>query len=234
MTDTNHPWAWTKVTSKIFVGVVVGVLVTLITQWIIRLNSGDTQGGHAEATVTATSTVTATATTTVTVTADSGSNGDSSDPSSSESLPAGQQFLVDLKYSNLKGLIDPNRSPRVDGKLYPRSIRTRCYSRCVENSSSIEYGVGSQYSTLTMTIGVDADEGDSKQIIRFNVWLIGVPGAEDNPAVTEVRKAGEKKEISVPLKGASRIRLETLYGGEDPKEARDMEVVAVWGTPILS
>lgn len=234
MTDTNHPWAWTKVTSKIFVGVVVGVLVTLITQWIIRLNSGDTQGGHAEATVTATSTVTATATTTVTVTADSGSNGDSSDPSNSGSLPAGQQFLVDLKPSNLKGSVDPNRSPRVDGKLYPHSIRTRCYSRCVENSTSIEYGVGSQYSTLTMTIGVDADEGDGKQIIKFNVWLIGVSGGEDKPAVTEVRKAGEKKEISVPLNGASRVRLETLYGGEDPKEAENMEIVAVWGTPILS
>ena len=234
MTDTNHPWAWTKVTSKIFVGVVVGVLVTLITQWIIRLNSGDTQGGHAEATVTATSTVTATATTTVTVTADSGSNGDSSDPSNSGSLPAGQQFLVDLKPSNLKGSVDPNRSPRVDGKLYPHSIRTRCYSRCVENSTSIEYGVGSQYSTLTMTIGVDADEGDGKQIIKFNVWLIGVSGGEDKPAVTEVRKAGEKKEISVPLNGASRVRLETLYGGEDPKEAENMEIVDVWGTPILS
>ena len=52
--------------------------------------------------------------------------------------------------------------------------------------------------------------------------------------MTEIRKAGEKKEISVPLKGASRIRLETLYGGEDPKEAKEMEVAAVWGTPILS
>lgn len=85
-----------------------------------------------------------------------------------------------------------------------------------------------------MTIGVDADEGDGKQIIKFNVWLIGVSGGEDKPAVTEVRKAGEKKEISVPLNGASRVRLETLYGGEDPKEAENMEIVAVWGTPILS
>jgi hypothetical protein len=104
----------------------------------------------------------------------------------------------------------------------------------VEHPSSIEYGIGSEYSTLTTTIGVDADDGDSRQIIKFNVWLIGVPGAEDKPAVTEIRKAGEKKEISVPLKGASRIRLETLYGGEDPKEAKEMEVAAVWGTPILS
>ena len=236
MADTNHPWSWPSITAGIFVGVVAGVTATLITQWIIRLNYGDTQSGHAEATVTATSTAaaTATATTTVTVTADPGSNGDSSDPSNSGSLPAGQQFLVDQKSSNPKGSVDPNRSPRVDGKLYPHSIRTRCYSRCVENSTSIEYGIGSQYSTLTMTIGVDVDEGDSKQIIRFNVWLIGVAGAEDNPAMTEVRKAGEKKEVSVPLKGASRVRLETLYGGEDPKEARDMEIVAVWGTPILS
>ena len=234
MTDTNHPWSWPSITAGIFVGVVAGVTATLITQWIIRLNYGDTQGGHAETTVTATSTAVATATTTVTVTANSGSNGDSSDPSNSGSLPAGQQFLVDLKPSNLKGSVDPNRSPRVDGKLYPHSIRTRCYSRCVENSTSIEYGVGSQYSTLTMTIGVDADEGDGKQIIKFNVWLIGVSGGEDKPAVTEVRKAGEKKEISVPLNGASRVRLETLYGGEDPKEAENMEIVAVWGTPILS
>ena len=234
MTDTNHPWSWPSITAGIFVGVVAGVTATLITQWIIRLNYGDTQGGHAETAVTATSTAVATATTTVTVTADPGSSGDSSDPSNSDSLPAGQQFLVDLKPSNLKGSVDPNRSPRVDGKLYPHSIRTCCYSRCVENSTSIEYGIGSQYSTLTMTIGVDADEGDGKQIIRFNVWLIGVAGAEDNPAITEVRKAGEKKEVSVPLKGASRVRLETLYGGEDPKEARDMEIVAVWGTPILS
>lgn len=234
MTDTNHPWSWPSITAGIFVGVVAGVTATLITQWIIRLNYGDTQGGHAETTVTATSTAVATATTTVTVTANSGSNGDSSDPSNSGSLPAGQQFLVDLKPSNLKGSVDPNRSPRVDGKLYPHSIRTRCYSRCVENSTSIEYGIGSQYSTLTMTIGVDADEGDGKQIIKFNVWLIGVSGGEDKPAVTEVRKAGEKKEISVPLNGASRVRLETLYGGEDPKEAENMEIVAVWGTPILS
>ena len=123
MANSNHPWSWTKVTSKIFVGVVVGVLVTLITQWVIRLNSGDTQGGHAEATVTATSTVTATATTTVTVTANPGSNGDSSDPSNSGSLPAGQQFLVDQKSSNPKGSVKTNESPRIDGKMYPHSIR---------------------------------------------------------------------------------------------------------------
>lgn len=235
MTASKHPWSWTKVTSKIFVGVVVGVLVTLITQWVIRLNSGDTQGGHAEATVTATSTVTATATTTVTVTANPGSNGDSSDPSNSGSLPAGQQFLVNLEPSNSpKGWVETDKSPRIDGKIYHHSIRTNCSRQCVEHPSSIEYGIGSEYSTLTTTIGVDADDGDSRQIIKFNVWLIGVPGAEDKPAVTEIRKAGEKKEISVPLKGASRIRLETLYGGEDPKEAKEMEVAAVWGTPILS
>lgn len=237
MTDTNHPWSWPSITAGIFVGVVAGVTATLITQWIIRLNYGDTQSGHAEATVTATSTAaaTATATTTVTVTADPGSNGDSSDPSNPASLPAGQQFLVNLEPSNSpKGWVETDKSPRIDGKIYHHSIRTNCSRQCVEHPSSIEYGIGSEYSTLTTTIGVDADDGDSRQIIKFNVWLIGVPGAEDKPAVTEIRKAGEKKEISVPLKGASRIRLETLYGGEDPKEAKEMEVAAVWGTPILS
>lgn len=235
MTDTNHPWSWPSITAGIFVGVVAGVTATLITQWIIRLNYGDTQGGHAETTVTATSTAVATATTTVTVTANSGSNGDSSDPSNSGSLPAGQQFLVNLEPSNSpKGWVETDKSPRIDGKIYHHSIRTNCSRQCVEHPSSIEYGIGSEYSTLTTTIGVDADDGDSRQIIKFNVWLIGVPGAEDKPAATEIRKAGEKKEISVPLKGASRIRLETLYGGEDPKEAKEMEVAAVWGTPILS
>mgnify|MGYP000870531924 FL=1 len=234
MTDTNHPWSWPSITAGIFVGVVAGVTATLITQWIIRLNYGDTQGGHTETTVTATSTAVATATTTVTVTADPGSSGDSSDPSNSDSLPAGQQFLVDQKSSNPKGSVKTNESPRIDGKMYPRSIRTYCVNRCVQYPSSIEYGIGSNYSTLTTTVGVDADNGDSKQIIKFNVWLIGVSGGEDKPAVTEVRKAGEKKEISVPLNGASRVRLETLYGGEDPKEAENMEIVAVWGTPILS
>lgn len=232
MTDSNRPWWWKRITADIFVGIVSGIITILIGQWISHSNSNNVVDPPSEPTVTATAT--ATATTTVTVTANPGSNGDSSDPSNSGSLPAGQQFLVDLKPSNLKGSVDPNRSPRVDGKLYPHSIRTRCYSRCVENSTSIEYGMGSQYSTLTMTIGVDADEGDGKQIIKFNVWLIGVSGGEDKPAVTEVRKAGEKKEISVPLNGASRVRLETLYGGEDPKEAENMEIVAVWGTPILS
>lgn len=236
MTDSNRPWWWKRITADIFVGIVSGIITILIGQWISHSNSNNVVDPPSEPTVTATATITttATATTTVTVTANPGSNGDSSDPSNSGSLPAGQQFLVDLKPSNLKGSVDPNRSPRVDGKLYPHSIRTRCYSRCVENSTSIEYGMGSQYSTLTMTIGVDADEGDGKQIIKFNVWLIGVSGGEDKPAVTEVRKAGEKKEISVPLNGASRVRLETLYGGEDPKEAENMEIVAVWGTPILS
>lgn len=235
MTDTNHPWSWPSITAGIFVGVVAGITATLITQWIIRLNYGDTQSGHAEATVTATSTAAATATTTVTVTADPGSNGDSSDPSNPVSLSAGQQFLVNLEPSNSpKGWVEKDKSPRIDGKIYHHSIRTNCSRQCVEYPSSIEYGIGSEYSTLTTTIGVDADDGDSRQIIKFNVWLIGVPGAEDKPAVTEVRRAGEKKEISVPLKGASRIRLETLYGGEDPKEAKEMEVAAVWGTPILS
>ena len=235
MTDTNHPWSWPSITAGIFVGVVAGITATLITQWIIRLNYGDTQSGHAEATVTATSTAAATATTTVTVTADPGSNGDSSDPSNPVSLSAGQQFLVNLEPSNSpKGWVETDKSPRIDGKIYHHSIRTNCSRQCVEYPSSIEYGIGSEYSTLTTTIGVDADDGDSRQIIKFNVWLIGVPGAEDKPAVTEVRRAGEKKEISVPLKGASRIRLETLYGGEDPKEAKEMEVAAVWGTPILS
>ena len=235
MTDTNHPWSWPSITAGIFVGVVAGITATLITQWIIRLNYGDTQSGHAEATVTATSTAAATATTTVTVTADPGSNGDSSDPSNPVSLSAGQQFLVNLEPSNSpKGWVETDKSPRIDGKIYHHSIRTNCSRQCVEYPSSIEYGIGSEYSTLTTTIGVDADDGDSRQIIKFNVWLIGVPGAEDKPAVTEVRRAGENKEISVPLKGASRIRLETLYGGEDPKEAKEMEVAAVWGTPILS
>ena len=106
MTDTNHPWSWPSITAGIFVGVVAGVTATLITQWIIRLNYGDTQGGHAETAVTATSTAVATATTTVTVTADPGSSGDSSDPSNSDSLPAGQQFLVDLKPSSQRTFED--------------------------------------------------------------------------------------------------------------------------------
>lgn len=230
MTDSNRPWWWKRITADIFVGIVSGIITILIGQWISHSNSNNVVDPPSEPTVTATATITttATATTTVTVTAPNPDSDGGSVPST------GQQFLVDQKSSNPKGSVKTNESPRIDGKMYPHSIRTYCVNRCVQYPSSIEYGIGSNYSTLTTTVGVDADNGDSKQIIKFNVWLIGVSGGEDKPAVTEVRKAGEKKEISVPLNGASRVRLETLYGGEDPKEAENMEIVAVWGTPILS
>lgn len=117
--------------------------------------------------------------------------------------------------------------------LYPHSLITPCSNNCVDKPNFIEYGLSQGYSRLEVTVGIEADRGSSEQIVIFKVKLIGLPGGGEKEAYNKKITFGQEEKISIPLEGATRIRLETLYGGENAAHARDLSINPVWGTPTI-
>ena len=116
---------------------------------------------------------------------------------------------------------------------YPHSLITPCGHDCLNQPNFIEYGLAQGYSRFEATVGIDANKGSSEQIAIFKVILIGLPGGGEKEAYNKKITFGQEEKISIPLEGATRIRLETLYGGSNPDHARNLSLNPVWGTPTI-
>lgn len=155
-----------------------------------------------------------------------------SGPSTPQSTAPASLFLAQQKvaYGEKFGL---DETRKIGTVLYPHSLITPCSNNCMDKPNFIEYGLSQGYSRLEVTVGIDADRGSSEQVVIFKVKLIGLPGGGEKEAYSKKITFGQEEKINVPLEGATRIRLETLYGGENTTHARNLSINPVWGTPTI-
>ena len=239
MSDKNHAWSWPSISAGIFIGAVGafigGLLVAIVmNMFFVKSDSASTS----------TSTVTVgPPPATVTVTATSGEDSpkqpaDTSSPGAPQPEGTGGSMPDDvLLLASLK-LADGNRfgndeSYKIGTVLYPHSLSTFCNNFCLKNPTFIEYGISKGYSRFTAKVGIDGGSGSSGQIVTFRVKLIGTSEGGDQVAFEKTISLGGETDVDVPLKGAVRIRLETVYGGSDSKDAVDLSLYPVWGTPAF-
>ena len=240
MSSKNRHWNVGNITAGIFIAVVAGLIGHAI------------HGAQISRTAeTSTSTVTVTATpppATVTVTAtptaddpQGGATGTSKpvpSPSGSESggvdgsSPEDTLLLAPLKPAD-GYQFGRDQSYRIGTVLYPHSLSTFCHNFCLDNPKYVEYGISEGYTRFTAKVGIDGDKGSSNQVVIFRVKLIGAPEGDDQIAFEKTISLGGETDIDIPLKGAVRIRMETVYGGSDSKDAIDLSLHPVWGTPTL-
>ena len=155
-----------------------------------------------------------------------------SGPSTPQSTAPASLFLAQQKVAD--GHIYGLDEVRTIGTVsYPHSLITPCGHDCQNIPTFIEYGLGQGYSRFEATVGIDANKGSSEQIVTFKVKLIGLPGGGEKEAYSKEIGLGQEEKINIPLEGATRIRLETLYGGKNPAHARDLSLNPVWGTPTI-
>ena len=155
-----------------------------------------------------------------------------SGPSTPQSTAPASLFLAQQKVADGQRLgLDETR--KIGTVLYPHSLITPCSNNCMDQPNFIEYGLSQGYSRLEVTVGIDADRGSSEQKVTFKVKLIGLPGGGEKEAYNKEITFGQEEKINIPLEGATRIRLETLYSGNNTTHAKNLSINPVWGTPTI-
>lgn len=247
--SSGNEWTWPSISAGVFIAVVGAVVGGLLVAGIspVLFPSRNESAASSVSTVTVEPpAVTATATVTVTATPPVGppavvarpptDGPDTPSPPRRDPTETGAEdvlLLSSLRSAVSSSLAVSHGSYKIGGSLYPDSIDTDCSSRCLDNPSFIEYGIPEGYSRFRSVIGINQDKGSSDQVVTFRVRLIGLPGGGSKDYVEENVALGRDSEFDIPLEGATRIRLETYYGGSDPKEAKDMRIYPVWGTPAF-
>lgn len=244
MSGENRAWTWPSISAGVFIGAVgafIGGLFVAIVSNVLFSTKTDSDPSPTSAVTVEPPPATVTVTVcpsgapsekpTVTPTA-SPSSGGSELGVAGESSPDDILLLAPLRpadgYRSGRG-----RSYKIGTVLYPHSLSTFCNNSCLDNPKYIEYGISEGYSRFTAKIGIDGDNGSSKQVVTFRVKLIGTSDGNDQTAFEKTISLGGEADVDVSLKGAVRIRLETAYGGSDSKDAVNLSLHPVWGTPAL-
>ncbi|TCK65775.1 NPCBM/NEW2 domain-containing protein [Curtobacterium sp. PhB136] len=163
-----------------------------------------------------------------------------SEPSEGTQAPSPQpavQYLASLAPIDTSTDVDPAEIVPIGGTTYPHSVQYSCFTFCNDPNGVIEYNLGKKFTRFTVTVGGDDNAEAAAGTGYFAVYL-------DGTLATQVSvNNGEPKEISVPVTGVLRLRLE-VGGSKTPDSPMQAGVNAagglsetlpdlVWGSPKL-